>query len=143
MSCGAQENETSPCPAQESELPDQHFETLQDSPGPVRNFSVRSLNPYSVQLHWARPARPNGLLSHYVVRVVPEARPQHNWTVSVPAAGGSGGPGEAGLSAVVDSLVGGADYRFDVYAVNGAGPGAPLEPAQQPNLTMPILGEFV
>uniref|UniRef100_A0A183DJ95 Fibronectin type-III domain-containing protein n=1 Tax=Gongylonema pulchrum TaxID=637853 RepID=A0A183DJ95_9BILA len=47
------------------------FETQQDRPGPVRNLTVRILNPYSAQLFWLPPALPNGIITHYIVSIHP------------------------------------------------------------------------
>uniref|UniRef100_A0A158Q3K5 Protein-tyrosine-phosphatase n=1 Tax=Dracunculus medinensis TaxID=318479 RepID=A0A158Q3K5_DRAME len=59
------------CPVKRRSLIQQIFETRQDRPGPIRNLTLFIINPYSVQLTWLPPISPNGIITHYIVKIHP------------------------------------------------------------------------
>lgn len=142
--CGQKSNSSTVCSSKEAEMPVQHFETLQDIPGLVENFTSHVLNPYSVQLRWNPPSLTNGPLTHYLVYVIPTQQPHNNWTVSVmPKDSKTSSIDGVMNSLVVDGLVGGLGYTFDIQSVNEAGIGHSLPESSQPNVIMPILRKYI
>ncbi|CAD5215307.1 unnamed protein product [Bursaphelenchus xylophilus] len=140
--CGTQFSgkSPSPCPSRNLTIPVQSFQTHQDIPNVVENFTTQVLNPYSVQLKWQPPAVSNGPLTHYNIHVIPVQQPDQNWTLSLNA-NGSHIQNEPSVmsTVVVDNLVGGLEYKFDVQAVNEAGVSSSLTEDLQPVVKMPIL----
>lgn len=59
------------CPQNTRPLADIHFETLAHRPEPVTGLTARALNPYSVRLVWKAPTFSNGIITHYIISVVP------------------------------------------------------------------------
>uniref|UniRef100_A0A7E4VXE1 protein-tyrosine-phosphatase n=1 Tax=Panagrellus redivivus TaxID=6233 RepID=A0A7E4VXE1_PANRE len=117
-------------------LPQMHFETSQDRPGPVQSLSVKTLNPYSVQASWTPPALPNGVITHYVVNVNPSDSSEKPWTVTVGTTTTDIG---GGVDAVVDNLVGGQEYQISVQAVTEAGTGDLPAASDTIKIEMPIM----
>ncbi|WKX93444.1 hypothetical protein Q1695_011037 [Nippostrongylus brasiliensis] len=114
------------------------FSTMQDKPGPVLSLSARPLNPYSVQLTWLPPALPNGILTHYVVDLKSESNPNVTRQLNV---GVGTDRADHFLETIVDGLVGGERYQFEVRAVTEAGigelPTTSLEPVKMPIMAPP------
>uniref|UniRef100_A0AC34RT11 Fibronectin type-III domain-containing protein n=1 Tax=Panagrolaimus sp. JU765 TaxID=591449 RepID=A0AC34RT11_9BILA len=113
------------------------FETKQDRPGPVQNFSVKALNPYSIQASWYPPALPNGVITHYVILVNPVDPTEKPWTVNVGANVDT--LSNSLIEAVVDNLVGGQSYQLSVQAVTEAGKGDILSSTDGIRIEMPIM----
>ncbi|KAI1720266.1 protein-tyrosine phosphatase domain-containing protein [Ditylenchus destructor] len=154
--CGtslSQENLNVPtCPPKLYPIQQLSFETRQDRPGTVQNLSVKALNPYSVQLTWLPPALRNGIITHYIIHVFPEDTEwEKPWNVNVavqpaphvffmddgsesllPVNSTTAPP----MEAIVDNLVGGQAYRFDVVAVTEAGAGE--SPPEGVTIMLPI-----
>ncbi|VDK47267.1 unnamed protein product [Anisakis simplex] len=126
------------------------FETKQDRPGPVQNLTVQALNPYSVKLSWFPPVLANGLITQYTVEVyaMDGGVESIDWWLNVNADGLSKQDNDHRIDVVVDSLIGGLQYRFDVRAVTEAGQGdstaashirMPLLAPPRPNVRVEVL----
>uniref|UniRef100_A0A1I7X9F5 Protein-tyrosine-phosphatase n=1 Tax=Heterorhabditis bacteriophora TaxID=37862 RepID=A0A1I7X9F5_HETBA len=123
------------CPPSTRTMRQISFSTRQDRPGPVLSLTVRTLNPYSVQLSWLPPALPNGILTHYVIEIKPEDINQPPWSVNV---GLNTDRADHFLDTIIDGLNGGENYTFIVRAVTEAGLGDDPEIPNQP-VSMPIM----
>ncbi|KAI6184291.1 Protein-tyrosine-phosphatase [Aphelenchoides bicaudatus] len=133
--CGSNPSQSaSVCPQKFRELADTVFQTNQDRPGQIQNLVVQPMNPYSAKLNWAAPALPNGIITHYVVKILALNGNAEAWSINFTSPNLSQG----NHSAVVDGLIGGLNYNFNVQAVTEAGMGNLLEPTKQVNVTMPI-----
>uniref|UniRef100_A0A915EGL5 protein-tyrosine-phosphatase n=1 Tax=Ditylenchus dipsaci TaxID=166011 RepID=A0A915EGL5_9BILA len=131
-------------------------ETCPPKPGQVQNISTKPLNPYSVQLSWYPPALRNGLITHYIVHIMPEDPEEKPWSVNVAANltphvffmnDGSesllpvNSTAIPPVEATIDNLTGGEVYRMNVVAVTEAGAGEiPLEikPMEMPVAAPPL-----
>ncbi|KJH52027.1 fibronectin type III domain protein [Dictyocaulus viviparus] len=113
------------------------FSTMQDKPGPVLSPSVTALNPYSVQIEWLPPALPNGILTHYVINIVPEDSSLMSRSINV---GTATNRSDHFLETIVDGLLGGERYNFTICAATQAGRGE-VSTVLPELLRMPIMGE--
>jgi hypothetical protein len=134
--CGSNTHDlNNSCPQKHRDIADVIFQTSQDRPGPVENFTVKAMNPYSAKLSWAQPKLPNGMITQYVVRVTALNSNAENWSINFTVPEST----QSTHTAVVDNLIGGLKYLFDVQAVTEAGIGDSLLPTKQITVTMPIL----
>jgi hypothetical protein len=97
------------------------------------------MNPYSAKISWSSPSLPNGVITHYVVKIFALNGNAETWSINFTASNLSHG----NHSAVVDGLIGGLEYNFNVQAVTEAGMGDLLQPAKQITVTMPIAGKSI
>ncbi|KAI6178884.1 Protein-tyrosine-phosphatase [Aphelenchoides besseyi] len=138
--CGVEASGPSVCASNSREMPDLVFRTQADRPGAVEQLTAHPLNSHSVQLSWISPKLPNGIISHYVVRTLALNGNPESWTMNVDGNQNSNATdsGQTLQTAVVNNLIGGLNYRFDVTASNEAGAGFPLATDQQAVAKMPI-----
>uniref|UniRef100_A0A914VWA9 Fibronectin type-III domain-containing protein n=1 Tax=Plectus sambesii TaxID=2011161 RepID=A0A914VWA9_9BILA len=111
------------CPVKVRSIAEYRFETNQDRPGPITNLTVTTINPFTVRLAWREPMDPNGRIIRYIVTVYPQDGLEAQWNVTVMAH--EGGVSGQSIEAIVDKLVGGLTYQFDVRAMTEAGLGKP------------------
>lgn len=119
---------------------------------------VRALNPYSIQLNWMAPILQNGLISHYIINIVPQ-NPNVNakpWTINVASnqahlfylSDGSesilpvNDSNSPSMDAIVDNLIGGKSYQISVVGVTEAGSGEIQSSNESVEILMPIAGIY-
>lgn len=134
--CGAGSSPNPLCPQKTRELADVTFQTNQDRPGPIEDLVVHPMNPYSAKLSWSAPSLPNGIITHYLVKVSALNGNAETWSINFTASDSI----QQNHSVVVDSLIGGLNYKFDVQAATEAGIGDSLQASKQVIVTMPISG---
>lgn len=92
------------------------------------------MNSYSAKLSWLAPKLPNGLITQYVVKVTALNGNAESWTINFTVPDST----QTTHTAVVDNLIGGLNYQFDVKAATEAGLGDSLETLT--HVTMPVSG---
>ncbi len=70
--CGVFNSDFDLCQSAEVPLSPFSFETAQGRPGPVARLRLTTDSPYAARIKWEVPERPNGIISSYLVIVIPE-----------------------------------------------------------------------
>ncbi|CAB3405125.1 unnamed protein product [Caenorhabditis bovis] len=120
------------CPPSTRTMRQLSFSTRQDKPASVQALRVDAINSHSALVSWLPPALPNGILTHYLVNVSKRASDEVR-TIDV---GVASNRSDNAIQVVVDELLGGNSYSFDVRAVNEAGFG--MSSPTPANISIPI-----